>query len=359
MRLLFVVGHPAHVHLFRNAIGLLRARGHSVWIAAIEKETTLQLLSLYGLDYTPVGKNVPTIAGKLLDLPFKDLRLVMLLSRIRPDLVVSTGSPYAAQASAALSIPHVAFSDTEIASGVIRLMLPFTDVVCTPSCFWLDLGAKQVRYHGYHELAYLHPNRFAPNPDIFEEVDAAPTERLIVIRFASWDSSHDLGAHGVSSGPDDRLKAFVRELEPYGRVLISSERELPDSLQEFALEIPLDRVHDLLAAATVYVGEGATMASEAGVLGTPWVFVSSEGRGYLKDQEERYGLGYHVTSPEDALARAKSVLLQGDLKERWAGRRHQLLKEKIDVTDFMINFLEQRLESPPRRHAAEMGLRAT
>ena len=357
MKLLFVVGHPAHVHLFRNAIAELHARGHSVWIAAVEKETTLQLLSAYGLDYTPVGKNVPTIVGKLLDLPLKDLRLVMLFSRIRPDVVVSTGSPYAAQASAALTIPHIAFSDTEIASGVIRLMLPFTDVVCTPSCFWLDLGAKQVRYPGYHELAYLHPSRFAPNPDVLEAVNADPTERLIVMRFASWDSSHDLGAHGLS-GPDDGLKAFVRELEPYGRVLISSERELPDSLREFALEIPLDRVHDLLAAATVYVGEGATMASEAGVLGTPWVFVSSEGRGYLKDQEERYGLGYHVTSTDDALARAKSLLSQSNLKERWAAKRQRLLNEKIDVTDFMINFLEQRFASLPRRHVAEMGLHA-
>src|SRR3989441_11478886 len=358
MKLLFLVGHPAHVHLFRNAITALRARGHSVCIAAIEKEPPLRLLSLYGLDYTPVGKNVPTIAGKLLDLPLKDLRLAILLSRIRPDVVVSTGSPYAAQASAALTIPHIAFSDTEIASGVIRLMLPFTDVVCTPSCFWLDLGAKQVRYPGYHELAYLHPSRFAPNPDILKVVDATPSDRLIVIRFASWDSSHDVGARGVGSGLDDGLTSFVQNLEHYGRVLISSEREIPDSLRELELTIPLDRVHDLLAAATLYVGEGATMASEAGVLGTPWIFVSSEGRGYLKDQQERYGLGYHVTSPEDALARAKSLLSQSDLKERWAGKRKHLLQEKIDVTDFMIQFLEQRLASAPRRHAAELGLHA-
>jgi len=341
VKLLFLVGHPAHVHLFRNAIAELRARGHSVWIAAIEKETTLRLLSVYGLDYTPVGKNVPTIAGKLLDLPLKDIRLVMLLSRIRPDLVVSTGSPYAAQASAALSIPHVAFSDTEIASGVIRLMLPFTDVVCTPSCFWLDLGSKHVRYRGYHELAYLHPNRFEANPDIFEAIDAVPSDRLIVVRFASWDSSHDLGARGVGSGLDGGLTSFVLQLEPYGRVLISSEREIPKSLRELELTIPLDRVHDLLAAATLYIGEGATMASEAGVLGTPWIFVSNEGRGYLNDQENRYGLGYHVASPEAALVRAKSLLGQDDLKSEWKAKRESLLRDKIDVTQFIVEFLER------------------
>jgi len=348
MKLLFVVGHPAHVHLFRNAIAELRARGHSVWIAAIEKETTLRLLSLYGLDYTPVGKNFPTIAGKLLDLPLKDLRLAVLLSRIRPDLVVSTGSPYAAQASAALSIPHIAFSDTEIASSVIRLMLPFTDVVCTPSCFWLDLGTKHVRYRGYHELAYLHPNRFEANPDIFEAVDASPADRLIVVRFASWDSSHDVGARGVGSVLDGGLRSFVLQLERYGRVLISSEREIPDSLRELELTIPLDRVHDLLAAATLYIGEGATMASEAGVLGTPWIFVSKEGRGYLNDQKDRYGLGYHVTSPEAALVQAKSLLEHDDLKAGWKAKRERLLQEKIDVTQFMVEFLERWPEKVSR-----------
>src|SRR5437867_4290968 len=357
MRLLFLVGHPAHVHLFRNAIAELRARGHSVWIAAIEKETTLRLLSLYGLDYIPVGKNVPTIAGKLLDLPRKDLRLTMLLSRLRPDLVVSTGSPYAAQASAALSIPHIAFSDTEIASGVIRLMLPFTDVVCTPSCFWLDLGPKHLRYQGYHELAYLHPRWFEPDPDVFDAVSAAPSDRLIVIRFASWDSSHDVGARGVGSDRDDGLTSFVRELEPHGRVLISSEREVPDSLRDLELIIPLDRIHYLLAAATLYIGEGATMASEAGVLGTPWIFVSKEGRGYLNDQQAQYGLGYHATSSGAALVHAKSLLEQDDLKAAWKPKREQLLRDKIDVTQFMVEFLERWPERPSHSPMNESRLR--
>jgi uncharacterized protein len=341
LRLLFVVGHPAHVHLFRNAIAELRSRGHVVDIAAIEKETTLQLLSLYGFAYTPLGKNVPTIAGKLVGLPIKDLRLAVLLSRTRPDLVVSTGSPYAAQASAALSIPHIAFSDTEIASAVIRLMLPFTDAVCTPSCFWLDLGRKHIRYQGYHELAYLHPSRFGPNLGVLELVGADRSDRLILIRFASWDSSHDLGSDGAGLATEQELISFVRELESFGRVLISSERRVPDVLRDLVMRIPLDRVHDLLAAATLYIGEGATMASEAGVLGTPWVFVSGENRGYLRDQQEQYGLGFHVTSPEDALARAKLLLEQDDIKDQWKGKRERLLREKIDVTAFMVGFLEQ------------------
>ncbi len=339
MRLLFVVGHPAHVHLFRNAISDLRARGHSVWVAAIEKETTLRLLSDYGIPYESLGRNFPSLVGKALDMPLKDFRFIRKMARDRPDVVVSTGSPYAAQASAALSLSHIAFSDTEIASAVIRLMLPFTDAICTPSCFWLDLGPKHVRYNGYHELAYLHPSRYHPDPAVLSLVGARPTDRLIVVRFASWDSSHDVTARGLDLR-EKELVQFVRRLEKHGRVLITTERLLPADLQGLVLKIPLNRIHDLLYYSTLYLGEGATMASEAGVLGTPWIFVSDAGRGYLDDQQEQYGLGFRETSAAGALDRAEALLEETDLKGSWATKRETLLREKVDVTGFMVEFLE-------------------
>ncbi len=343
MNILFVVGHPAHVHLFRNPIAELKARGHQIQVAAVAKETTLSLLTAYGLEHVVVGQNFPNMGRKLLDIPRKDYRLLRLLKEGGTDLVVSTGSPYAAQASAMRGIPHVAFSDTEIAGAVLKLMLPFTDAVCTPAAFSLDLGKKQVRYRGYKELAYLHPARYQPEPSVLDLVGASRGERLILVRFATWDSSHDIAAHGVE---DADLVSFVRHLENYGRVLITSERSLPRELDAYRLKIPLDRVHDLLFFATLYVGEGATMASEAGVLGTPWIFVSSENRGYLADQEQTYGLGFWETSAKSALNRADLLLSDPGLKKSWETKRHALLRDMIDVTDFIVKFVE---EWPDRR----------
>lgn len=338
MNILFVVGHPAHVHLFRNPIAELRGRGHHVQVAAVAKETTLNLLAAYGLEPVVVGRNLPGMGPKLLDLPRKDFRLLRLLKKERTDLVVSTGSPYAAQASAIRGIPHVAFSDTEIAGAVLKLMLPFTDAVCTPTAFSLDLGKKHVRYRGYKELAYLHPARFQPEPSVLNLVGASRGDRLIIVRFATWDSSHDIAAHGVD---DADLVSFVRHLESHGRVLITSERPLPRELDDYLLKIPLDRVHDLLFFATLYIGEGATMASEAGVLGTPWIFVSSENRGYLRDQEQTYGLGFWETSARSALNRADLLLSDPGLKTSWEAKRHALLLDMIDVTDFIVKFLDE------------------
>ena len=57
MRILIDMGHPAHVHFFKNAIRSLEERGHSVKITARDKDVTLALLEAYGFDYVvrPTG----------------------------------------------------------------------------------------------------------------------------------------------------------------------------------------------------------------------------------------------------------------------------------------------------------------
>jgi len=340
MRILFVVGHPAHVHLFRNAIIELMERGHHVQIAAVDKESTLMLLAAYNLQYVVFGRNDPNMGLKILDTPRKDYRFLRLLRESATEIVVSTGSPYAAQASALRGIPHIAFSDTEIAVVVLRAMMPFTDAVCTPSVFSKDLGLKHVRYAGYKELAYLHPSRFTPQASVLDLIGASRDERLIVVRFASWDSSHDSRADGLAFRDPAEILSFIHHLGTYGRVLITSERKLPSELGRFVLEIPLERIHDLLFYSSLYIGEGATMASEAGVLGTPWIFISNASRGYLDDQEQKYGLGFWETLPEGAIDRVKEIFAFPDLKRSWAVKREALLRDKIDVTDFIVGFIE-------------------
>ncbi len=87
------------------------------------------------------------------------------------------------------------------------------------------------------------------------------------------------------------------------------------------------------------------MASEAGVLGTPWIFISNATRSYLDDQEQKYGLGFRETSLDGAIDRVEEVFALPDLKRSWAIKREALLRDKIDVTDFIVRFVEDWPES--------------
>jgi len=203
--------------------------------------------------------------------------------KVDPDILVGIGSIRAAHASLLLRKPCISFEDTEHATEQIRLYLPFVASVCTPSCYRGEISQKQIRYKGYHELAYLHPNRFTPNPAVLDELGLAEGDPFIIVRFVSWQASHDVGQHGIR----DKV-GLVKALEKYGRVLITSEGRCQRNCRTTRSGVSPEKLHDLLYYATLYMGEGATTASECAVLGTHAIYVNSLGLGYIAEEDEKY-----------------------------------------------------------------------
>ena len=344
MRILVDIGHPGHVHLFKHFVWKMEKKGHEFLITAKDKEVSLRLLDAYGVKYVRTGSYPRGLVLKGIYMLRIDWSTYRVARHFKPDLLISMGSPNAAHVSWLLRKPHIAFDDTEHSGGQYYLYAPFTKTICTPSCFLRNLGAKQVRYAGYHELAYLHPNYYSPDPSVLGKVGLSPEDKFIVVRFVSWSASHDVGQQGVVDPGH-----LVMELEKYGRVLITSERKLPTELERYRITVAPEKLHDLLYYATLYVGEGATMASECAALGTPAIYVNTLSAGTLKEQEEKYGLIYCFSDPQtgqsQALAKAVELLQRPHLREEWRGKRGRLLADKTDVTQFMVDFIEDYPES--------------
>jgi predicted glycosyltransferase len=343
MKILFGVSHPAHVHLFKNAIWQLMQRGHEPKIIAMKKEITLQLLDAYNFKYEVFGKNVNGLVNKLINVARLDRNLYRIIKGFNPDMLISTGSPYLAQVGRLLAKPHIAFGDTEIDRMGNHFTVPFCAAICVGTSFQKKFEPKkEVRYNGYHELAYLHPNYFTPNASILSQFGLAQNEKIILTRFIGWSAVHDIGARGFGFKSTIEMLEFLKKIERYGRVFLTTEIRLPKEFEKYLLKIPSHKLHDMLAFSSLYVGEGATMASEAGVLGVPWIFVSSTKRGYLEDQERNYALGWRVKSAEDALKKAEYLLSMdtAEIRREWQKKREKQLSEKIDVTAFMVGFIE-------------------
>ena len=92
--------------------------------------------------------------------------------------------------------------------------------------------------------------------------------------------------------------------------------------------------------AALIFGEGATMASEAAMLGVPAVYVNSLQLGYLQEQERDYQLVYNFTNQEQGLQKAKELLQQKNLQKLHQQRVEKLRQEKIDVTQWMVEYVE-------------------
>ena len=83
------------------------------------------------------------------------------------------------------------------------------------------------------------------------------------------------------------------------------------------------------------------MVSEGVVLGVPGVYMDNTGRYYTQEQESRYGMCFNFSeSPEDQWkAIAKGVEILSAPKFDTTGYE-RLLHDKIDVTAFLINLVE-------------------
>ncbi|AKB17608.1 DUF354 domain-containing protein [Methanosarcina sp. WWM596] len=337
MNILFDIGHPKDVNVFKNVIWNLQERGHETKIVARAKENTKRVLEEYGFEYE-VCRYYKTMLGKALGILMNDLWLYKQVRLFKPDVFVSPGSPYSAHVSRILKKPHIAFSDTEIAGLVIKLTFPFTDKIYTSNSFYLDLGPKQERFDGYYELAYLHPKYFTPNKEVLNKYQL--NDKYIILRLSALSSHHDINATGLNFKTEEELREYVNQLEKYGRVVISSDTTAWQTVKDYQLKIDPKDLHDVIYFSALCIGEGATMASEAAILGVPSIYVSNTRRGYLNELEEKYGLAYTILDRSTALDKAVSLLKNDTLKEEWLLKKQNMLEEKVGVVEFIVNMIE-------------------
>lgn len=341
MRILIDIGHPAHIHYFKNCVKLLTEKGYEFLFVVRERDSTIELIEALHFNYVSRGKGGKGLLSKLLMIPCIDWKLWKFARKFKPDLFLSFSSLYAAHVAWLIRKPHITFDDTEHAKFGHILCRPFSDIILSPSCYYAKLSRKQILFNAYMELCYLHPKYFTPNQAIKKILAINTGEKYCVLRLISWDANHDVGQHGLNL--EDKLK-LIKELEKYCKVFISSEEGLSEELKKYKLSIHPSQLHDVLSYADLYIGEGSTTASESALLGTPAIYVNSLRVGNM-DDEEKYGLVYQLNSIDKILSTAIKIITSPVSKQEYKVRRYKLLNDKIDPTAFMVWFIVNYPES--------------
>lgn len=365
MKILVYLGHPAHFYLYKNAITNWREHGHKVEILIKKKDILQQLLDNQGWEYHNIlaeGRKSNKI-GLAMGVLKRAVRQAQFCATFKPDIM--TGTSVENSIIGPLSgIPVVNCNedDASVVPFYAKLSYPGANAILNPIvCNSGKWDEKATKYPSYQELAYLHPNHFAPDKYIVEGYGIDTTKPYFIMRFASLKAHHDEGVKGINTEIAQRL---IDILSPHGQIYITSERELEPQFEPYRIRInPLD-MHHVMAYASLYLGDSQTMAAEAGVLGVPFVrFNDFVGRiGYLQELEDTYQLGYgvHATplttdstirrvdgsiqpSGTQALYDAVEQLVAMDADERktlFTARREKMLSEKIDYAKFLTWFIE-------------------
>jgi predicted glycosyltransferase len=274
--------------------------------------------------------------GLFCELITRDVKLFKFCRKFKPDVLTGITGIFAAHVGTLLRKPSVVWDDSEHQKLAHLITWPFATAIYNPDSYYQPPTKKRHFYAGCHDLAYLHPNRFTPDADIVKALGIDPDENYSIIRFIGWGAHHDVGQHGFA---EEQKLEFIKAIAEYTRPYITSEGEMPAELKKYQLTTPAHQFHHVLAFASLCVAEGATVATEAAVLGTPSIYVNTLKAGCI-DMIESYGLLKQTIDTQQILKMSLDWLNDEQAKEKHQEVLKKFLDDKIDVTDFIVETIE-------------------
>jgi len=349
MKLLVVVYHPVDPYIIFETARKIENSGGKSFFVIVEKEGIIKnIVDSFGFENKVIGSNKVSFFGKILNIVSIVNSINRIIKRFKPDLVFSPASPYTSMACKFNKLPLVCWEDTETATFNFKYSHKSIDSLLLIDSFYKDLPTDSIiRFNGYKELAYLHPNVFKPDESILKKLGLIKSDKIVLMRFSALNAMHDIGLKSEVVTNEDKILHFIKKIEKLynAKVLISmTERDLDDRFYKYKLLIPPSKYLDLLNFGSLYIGEGTTTACEAGVVGVPWIALRDKPLGYLNDQEKNFGLGFRIDNIEDAIIKAEEILKNNN-KSEWKIKRKKLLHDKIDVSAFITWFVKNYPDS--------------
>ncbi len=345
---LFQLNHPAHFHLFKHIIQILGGKGHRILISIKDKDILKELVKDYSFVQLSEGYRKKKLFAIVNSVFQRDKKLLKIAKKFKPDLMIGT-SPEIGHIGPFVKVPSLFFGEDDVDLSLPMYIgaltcYPFFSTIMAPkgvnNSIW---NRKTVNYNGFQKLAYLHPNQFKADR---RKVSIPVGERYFILRFANLQAYHDINAKGITNS---LAKQIVDKLTIRGMVLISSERDLPEELKEYEFKGNKQDIHHYLYFADLYIGDSQSMAVESAMLGTPNIrFSDFVGKiSVLEEIEKKYKLSIGVNSekPQDLLNAVDEIINNNNSVKDFKSRRDTLLNDKIDVTAFMVWFIENYPDS--------------
>jgi len=331
MKVHYDIGHPAHVHLFRNIIKKQISEGHQVIVVSRDKDITNQLLDIYKIPYICLSTSKKGLIKSFGEFLYRTYKILRLHQREKFDLAIGT-SVSIGFLTLFFKIPSLNYNedDDDLVPLYSILAYPFCSKILNPvGLRGSKFFNKRIYHNSYHELAYLHPDHFVPNPEVLKKYNLEEN-KYVIMRFSSLTAHHDHGVKGLSQDLIPKLENLLVDYK-----IIKSWENSKES------KIAFEDMHHVLAFSKMLISDSQTMTMEAAVLGVPSIrYNSFVGRiTVLEELASKYELTVGVLPEIDfnnkLIFEVEKLLAISDLENIFRLRRQKLLREKINLVKFM------------------------
>lgn len=275
MRIWFDADNGPHALIMEPLVRQLESAGHEVLFTARDRNSTCELLDMFGFEYARVGKGYGKgKRRKVVGTIRRALGLARRARAWRPAVCFGHGSRALPIAARLLGIPSVTMYDYEWVDPVLfnwgcrRILLP--SVIDDARCREAGINLARVsRFPGLKEHVYLSDRRL--DPSVAGELGLRPDSLHVLLRPPA------IRAHYHDPRADYLLMevlGLLREVDDLQLVYLTRSQEQLALLGGFDPDnfiIP-DGVLDgpsLIAAMDLVFSGGGTMTREAAVLGVP------------------------------------------------------------------------------------------
>lgn len=330
------IGHYPHVNFYKHAIKaltgkninvhvILRSRGNLVSI--FEKECT-------HMPYILIGAHKRNIFGKMIGIVERDIAFLKYLRKIEFDVGTGFGSINIAHTTRFFGKPSVLFGDDSEYKLAYYLGNFLATIDVRPSHV-PAYGKNLLKYPGFKELAYLHPNHFNPDKKALEPYDLNPYEYVFIREV----SSASLNYRKLEMGNLSKILNYLKQMDL--KILLSIEdKSLANLFKDHCiiLKEPVEDIHSLLHFAAFTLSSGDSMARESCLVGTPAIYTG--GRDMAINTELIKRSCMFKVEDEKSIKNTIDYIISNNIKQEVEAKINQAIKEEwMDTTQVILDVL--------------------
>lgn len=332
MKILFDLNHPVDVNFFKASMIQLKEEDDDVYVIYRDRGK-LERIIRYEIPIFPIkeiGTHQKGFVNKVISQLKRDYDLISYFKKEKFDLIVCFG-PTSVLSAKYCNIPYLAFEDD------FEYKIPFyhANIFATRHIFpdFIKFNnSRTFTYHGFKELAYLHPELLKTSDKVLKEYSIVKNEYVFIREISNISLNY--------KDESTILKKLVKLIKNKGfKIVLSIEnKDLKEAFQDscIILEEPVSDIYSLIYHSVMTVSSGDTVAREAALLGVPTIYTGGR-KMVMNDALVNKGLLNEAISSKEVIEIFESIIANENKNKEEAVSI--ISKEWVNTTKIILDHI--------------------